>query len=132
LRDIGYNRSIPLFRKAHPVPTQVTAPVASTTALPSTSLRTILWLLAAALLTVSAAGCQRASQQAPADQAPEIAAALIVDPDPALVGPATLAVQLSDAGGAPVEGATVSLKGDMSHAGMTPVLADAAETTGGI
>jgi hypothetical protein len=82
-------------------------------------------------VVVAAAGCQRASQQAPADQAPEIAAALIIDPEPALVGPATLSVQLSDASGAPVEGAAVSLKGDMSHAGMQPVLANAAETAGG-
>jgi hypothetical protein len=89
-------------------------------------------LLVAALLIVSAAGCQRASQQTPADQTPEITATLIVDPDPALVGPASMSVRLSDASGAPVEGASVSLKGDMSHAGMTPVLADAAETAGGV
>ena len=43
-----------------------------------------------------------------------------------------MSVRLSDASGAPVEGASVSLKGDMSHAGMTPVLADAAETAGGV
>ncbi len=81
---------------------------------------------------VSAAGCQRASQQTPADQTPEISAILAIEPAPALVGPATLSVQLSDANGAPVEGATVSLKGDMSHAGMQPVLADADETAAGV
>jgi hypothetical protein len=90
-----------------------------------------LTLLALALVVLST-GCQRASQQTPADQAPEISAILAFDPEPALVGPATLSVQLSDANGAPVEGATVSLKGDMSHAGMQPVLADAAETTAGV
>jgi hypothetical protein len=90
-----------------------------------------LTLLALALVVLST-GCQRASQQTPADQAPEISAILVFDPEPALVGPATLSVQLSDANGAPVEGATVSLKGDMSHAGMQPVLADAAETTAGV
>lgn len=91
-----------------------------------------LWLVLAVLVMVSLTGCQRASQQAPADQAPEISAILAVDPEPALVGPATLSVQLSDANGAPIEGATVSLKGDMSHAGMQPMLADAAETAAGV
>jgi hypothetical protein len=81
---------------------------------------------------VSLTGCQRASRQEAVDQAPEITVALLSDPDPALVGPATLAVQLSDANGASVQGATVSFKGDMSHAGMQPVLADAAETAGGV
>ena len=94
--------------------------------------RRILWIVVAVAMIVSAAGCQRASRQGPADQAPEIAAVLILNPEPALVGPATLSVQLSDASGAPVQGAAVSLKGDMSHAGMQPVLADAAETAAGV
>ena len=96
------------------------------------SAQRIMWLALAALALVALTGCQRASQQSPADQAPEISAILAVDPEPALVGPATLSVQLSDASGAPVEGATVSLKGDMSHAGMQPVLAGATETAGGV
>ncbi len=94
--------------------------------------RSILSVVLAVAVMIAAAGCQRISQQAPADQAPDIAAVLVVNPDPALVGPATVTVRLSDASGAPVEGATVSLKGDMSHAGMTPTLADAAETAGGV
>ncbi len=48
------------------------------------------------------------------------------------MGPATLLVRLSDASGAPVEGAGISLKGDMSHAGMQPLLADAAEAAAGV
>lgn len=91
----------------------------------------MVWLVLAALVMVSLAGCQRASQQEAVDQAPEIAALLTIDPNPAVVGPANLSVQLTDASGAPIEGATVSLKGDMSHAGMQPVLADAAETAAG-
>lgn len=94
--------------------------------------RRLLWVVLLLAVVVSAAGCQRASQQTPADQAPDIAAVLVVDPEPALVGPATLAVQMSDASGAPVEGAMVSLKGDMSHAGMQPVLGGAAETAAGV
>lgn len=91
------------------------------------------WLLAVLIVLLAAtAGCQRASQQAATDQAPEIAAGLIVAPDPAVVGPANLQVTLTDASGAPVEGASVSLKGDMSHAGMKPVLAEASGGANGI
>lgn len=91
----------------------------------------LFWLLAATVL-LTATGCQRASRTASVDQAPDIAAALAFDPDPATVGPASLTLTLQDVNGAPVAGATVSLKGDMSHAGMQPMLADAAETAAGV
>jgi hypothetical protein len=91
------------------------------------------WLLIVLIVFLAAtAGCQRASQQAATDQAPEIAAALAIDPDPAVVGPANLQVTLTNAGGAPVAGAAVSLKGDMSHAGMKPVLAEASGGANGV
>lgn len=90
-------------------------------------------LLAVLIILLSAtAGCQRGSQQAAADQAPEIVATLAVAPDPAMVGPATLAIQLADPSGAALPGARVALQGDMSHAGMQPLLAAAAETTAGV
>lgn len=41
------------------------------------------------------------------------------------VGPTTLVVTVTTAGGEPVDDAAVSLRGDMTHAGMMPVLADA-------
>jgi hypothetical protein len=44
------------------------------------------------------------------------------------VGETIVAVTLTDAAGSPITDATVSIKGDMSHAGMVPVLA---EVTGG-
>ncbi len=95
--------------------------------------RPVFLVLFALLLALLPTGCQRASQQTTADQAPEITAVLTVAPDPALVGPATLLVQLTDANGAPVESATgISLKGDMSHAGMQPVLAEASGGAGGV
>ncbi|MEI2691013.1 MAG: FixH family protein [Anaerolineae bacterium] len=86
------------------------------------------WLI----LLIAAAGCQRASQQTAIDQAPELVATLAISPEPAIVGPASLELRLTDASGAALPGARVALKGDMSHAGMQPLLADAAETTGGI
>lgn len=94
--------------------------------------RPLLLALIALFLLAAGAGCQRASQQAQVDQAPEIAAVFTFEPDPALVGPATLQVRLTGASGAPVEGASVSLKGDMSHAGMTPALAEASGGAGGV
>lgn len=95
------------------------------------NLRRCLFIVLTLLLATSA-GCQRASQQAASDQAPEIAAALAIDPEPAVVGPAMLQVTLTDASGAPIDGASVSLKGDMSHAGMAPVLAQASGGAAGV
>lgn len=89
-------------------------------------------LIALIVLLAALSGCQRASQQAAGDRVPEIAASLTIDPDPALVGPADLTVTLADASGLPVDGASVSLKGDMSHAGMQPVLAEATGGASGV
>ena len=50
-------------------------------------------------------------------------------PTPPAVGPARLIITLRDTSGAPVEGALVVVEGNMSHAGMTPVL-DTAEAEG--
>jgi hypothetical protein len=132
--DIGYNRSIQQLRKARSMsgrPTsQQTRFMAS---LFVRARRPLLLSLVALILVMSTTGCQRASQQAERDQAPEIAAVLAVDPDPAVVGPATVQLQLTGASGAPIEDATnVSLKGDMSHAGMQPVLAEASGGAGGV
>jgi len=38
------------------------------------------------------------------------------------VGPARILIALEDSGGIPVEGARIVVEGNMSHAGMTPVL----------
>jgi len=50
---------------------------------------------------------------------------------PAVVGPATLHVQLAHQANGPVKGATLRLEGHMSHAGMAPVLARATERAPG-
>lgn len=64
-----------------------------------------------------------------ADPRRPIAVALVESE--ARVGPATVEVcpQLD---GAPVEGATVRVVGDMTHAGMVPVVADAVAVGGGV
>jgi hypothetical protein len=53
-----------------------------------------------------------------------------VTPQPARVGPITVGFSLRDHD-QPVTGAQVSLEGDMTHAGMAPVFADAREVAPG-
>jgi hypothetical protein len=81
------------------------------------------------LLVFLAAGCARASSQPPDDG---LAINLTYEPDPAVMGEATLLVTVRDAAGQPVADATVNVKGDMNHAGMVPVLAEATSGPGGV
>ena len=53
---------------------------------------------------------------------------MTIDPDKLVVGKVTL----TDGAGKPVDGATVSVKGDMSHAGMQPVFGDTKSSTNGV
>jgi hypothetical protein len=53
-------------------------------------------------------------------------------PSSPAAGPATLTVSLRDPDGNAIAGAKVRLEGHMSHPGMTPVVADAAERTPGV
>ncbi len=53
---------------------------------------------------------------------PDLSLEVGISPTPPAVGPARLIITLSDAGGLPVEGARIEVEGNMSHAGMTPVL----------
>jgi hypothetical protein len=77
------------------------------------------------LLVVAIAGCQRS--RAP-DGASDVKLDWFLEPDPPEVGQATAIVKLTGKDGEPIQGATVKLEGNMSHPGMTPVLADAQET----
>jgi hypothetical protein len=52
---------------------------------------------------------------------------LALQPERPKVGMATATVKLADADGQPVRGARVKLEGNMNHAGMRPVLAEAKE-----
>jgi hypothetical protein len=61
----------------------------------------------------------------------DVVVELTVLPDPPYVGPATVVVTLTDDQGAPIEGATLFLEGNMTHAGMVPSLADASEVSPG-
>ena len=87
------------------------------------------WLVWAALALLLL-GCRRAEA---ADQAPDVQLTLSPAPETLTVGPLRLDVKLRDPGGAPIDGATgVTLRGDMSHAGMEPVLATAAGQGDGV
>ena len=47
-----------------------------------------------------------------------------VSPDPATVGDAVITLEIRDADGNPVEGATIEVEGAMTHAGMKPVIVE--------
>lgn len=54
-----------------------------------------------------------------------------IKPKPARVGPVVICLTLTDAGNYPVTGAQIAVEADMSHAGMTPVFAQASEVQPG-
>lgn len=54
-----------------------------------------------------------------------------VAPQPPRVGPVTITLRVTDASRKPLSGAHIKLEGNMSHAGMAPVFADASEVEPG-
>ena len=89
-----------------------------------TKITLAIWA-AASLLT----GCRRSSNL---ETAPDYQLELRVQPSMAAVGEAQLDLELTGPDGQPVEGAQLSIRGDMTHPGMTPVLADADEIGDGL
>lgn len=80
----------------------------------------------ACALTLLLVGCSR-----PADTSASVAIEHEISPEPARIGPATVTFKLADATGKPIAGAHVAIEADMTHAGMSPVLAEAKETEPG-
>lgn len=66
-------------------------------------------------------GCREHTTAAPLNLTYE------VSPVPARVGDVTITIKLTDVSGKAVAGARVTLEGNMSHAGMAPVFAEAKE-----
>jgi hypothetical protein len=93
-------------------------------------LRTINGLIILLAVLLSTCACSRRSSAG--DQAPDIDLVFNLQPDPAQVGSATLKIALTDSNGKPLEGANLSFRGDMTHAGMMPVLSDLDETDPGV
>lgn len=79
------------------------------------------------ILLVAAAGCRQSA--APTLGTADVALSLSVEPEEPTTGPSTLVITVTDSDGRPVNDAAVTVRGDMTHAGMQPVLA-AAEAIG--
>jgi hypothetical protein len=77
--------------------------------------------------TLFIASCFKPVVEAP----PSVAIEHEISPQPARVGPATLTVKLADATGRSLTGAHLAIEADMSHAGMSPLFAEAKETEPG-
>ncbi len=93
-------------------------------------------LLVAALFALMATACKPGGEAAGGDSAVGAGAAAsgltaTVAADGAGVGPATVTVEVRD-GGEPVAGAQVEVRGDMTHAGMAPVLVTTEEVEPGV
>jgi hypothetical protein len=84
-----------------------------------------LTVMAVAVLLT--AGCRPPAERADPNRSIEVT--LLTTP--ARVGPAALEVRL-ESSGAPVLGASVRVIGDMTHAGMVPVVANAVDLGGGV
>jgi len=63
---------------------------------------------------------------------PSLVLEVAISPTPPTVGPARLIINLRDTAGVPLEGAEIRVEGNMSHAGMVPVLATAQEEAPGL
>lgn len=76
------------------------------------------------LLAGAAAGCTRGGEDS-SDSAEDVNMEIQITPDPPEVGPAVIEVILTDEDGNPIAGADLEIEGNMSHAGMEPVIVNA-------
>lgn len=81
------------------------------------------------LLLVSLIACGRIQQNSATSD--DITIEMAVEPSQPNVGPAQLVISLFDANGQPVDNAALAIEGNMTHAGMVPVLAEASESEAG-
>jgi hypothetical protein len=78
------------------------------------------------LVFVISGGCSK-----PSGRSPSISMDLDISPQPTRVGPATVTLRLTDVARKPVTGARITIEGDMSHPGMSPVFGQAEEFEAG-
>jgi YtkA-like len=71
-------------------------------------------------------GCHKTSEKPP-----EIVFEHKIAPDPPKTGSATITLKLADSAGKPINGARISLEGNMSHPGMRPAFSEAREVEPG-
>lgn len=74
------------------------------------------------LFSLAVSGCQRG-----ASESGNVQMDLAVSPTPPVTGPASIEISLWTKEGEPISGAQLRIEGNMSHAGMEPVFADAQE-----
>jgi len=86
---------------------------------------------AAALLFGLALVCPLACRRHGGAGSSDVSVETEIAPRPVAVGSASLAVRLADARGNPLTNARISVEGEMSHPGMSPVFAEAEELSGG-
>lgn len=89
--------------------------------------RIITWLLLVFMI-FTLAGCRSGAEVTGRQDGPDVR--LVLEPNPPVVGEARLVFTVSDRG-KPVSNLQVSVEGNMTHAGMQPVFADAVETAPG-
>lgn len=80
-------------------------------------------------IVLLAIGCS--ARQSIKDEAPELDVQLLIQPDPPLVGAATLNLLVSSDEGDPIENADLVVRGDMTHPGMVPVIGELEATGSG-
>lgn len=85
-------------------------------------------LIACSLLVLLSTSCTRRS----AANGPAGDLQIRIESESHSVGLSPLSIHVTDESDEPVTGANVTVRGDMSHAGMVPVLAEAVETDPGI
>jgi hypothetical protein len=84
--------------------------------------RLVFLVVAIAFALVFEIGCHR-----PPRTSSGVVVEFQIEPRPLRVGPVVIYLTLTDAGNHPVTGAQIGVEADMSHAGMSPVFAQANE-----
>jgi hypothetical protein len=88
----------------------------------------MLRFLSFLLVIMTIGGCR---QQLTTNTDSDLNITLGVEPDPLSVGAATLVISVTDPSGVPVNDAKITVRGDMNHAGMTPVFGEINSGTNG-
>jgi hypothetical protein len=86
----------------------------------------IVLVVFAFLVFVMFVGCSKSS-----GRSASISMDLDISPQPTRVGPATVTLRVTDVARKPVKGARITIEGDMSHPGMSPVFGQAEELEAG-
>lgn len=92
-------------------------------------MKSVVKVFALALLLSALAAC--GTQVAVQPTASNVTIAVQVESEPPAVGTETLIVTLKDGSGAPIDGATLQVRGDMDHAGMMAVEREVRDSAGG-